>query len=143
MMPRETYYAALFTLLGSLKTAGLVKVVDRKVRLLEEMSGAELPALFMQVGDQRVARKDGHRQVTLGAEVILYVSNPDSKLSAAIALNGLIDAVDTALKPAPSYRFQTLGGIAEHAWIEGKIEVFDGTLGQRAAAIVPINILVP
>ena len=56
----------------------------------------------------------------------------------------MIDAVLAALKPAdgPIVR-NTLSGTVEYAAVKGNIEVFEGVLGDRALAIVPIKILVP
>lgn len=143
-MKRETRYGALFDLLQSLKEAGLVKVCDRRVRLLEEMPASELPALFMSVDNQKTEQREGAPpKRTLGAKVYLYAANPDRHTAAGIALNGLLDVVEDILKPAPGDRTQTLGDTVSHAWIEGTTEVFEGPQGERAAAILPIVMLVP
>jgi len=142
-MNREAAYAALFSLLSGLKTAGTVKIADRRVKLLSQMNGPELPALFMAVDHQGI-KPSASRPVirTYGAKVYLYAANPDKHTSADIALNGLIDAVEAILL-APPGQTQTLGGVVAHAWIEGTIEIFPGALGERAAAIIPIQMLVP
>ena len=51
---RERYYAALYSRLLGLKPGGLVKTASRNVRLLEDLQTAELPALFMSVGKQKM-----------------------------------------------------------------------------------------
>jgi len=143
-MTREAAYVALFTLLRGLKTAGLVKVCDRRVRLLEEMAVSELPALFMAVDHQQMVQQKGlPSRRTLGAKLFLYAANPDRHTSAGIVLNGLIDAVEAALLPPPPEDTQTLGGQASHAWIDGPIQVFEGPMGERAAAILTVHMLVP
>lgn len=143
-MSRETYYVALFTLLQGLATDSVVKLCDRRLRFLEDVGSAELPALFMAVDHQQVTQVRGlpPRRV-LGAKLFLYAANPNRHTSAGIALNGLIDAVEQILSPAPGTDTQTLGGIVSHAWISGTIEIFDGPQGERAASIVPVQMLIP
>ena len=148
-MIRETYYAALFTLLSGLQTTGVVTVCARKIRLLADMGAAELPALFMVVDHQNIEQRRGFPpKHTLAAKVYLYAANNDRHVTGGIALNTLIDAVETILTPGPLASVQTLstaqnpGDLVSHAWIEGKVEVFEG-VDQRAAAILTINMLVP
>ena len=140
---RERYYAAVYSRLMGLKLGGLVKTASRKVRLLEDMQPAELPALFFSVGKQKM--KWGYNEPpihTLGATVYLYAANPNGTVSADMVLNGLLDAAQAALKPDPGWGTQTLGGSVHAVWMakDGDVEVFAGPNGERAAAIVPIDI---
>lgn len=138
---RETYYAPLFALLQG---AANFKTAERRVRHLETMDDGELPALFMAVGHQPVERDTkAWPKRKLLATVFLYCANPDAHISADIALNALLDAVEAALEPAPGQEMQTLGNLVSHCWIKGEVEVFAGWDGVRAAAIVPIEIMVP
>lgn len=141
-MSRESAYGALFTLL---ETVPGIRTFSRKLRLLEEVGGAELPALFLAVDRQMVQpRPQGlPPKHTLGAVVYLYAANPDPHTAAGIALNNLIDAVEAALAPTPGIGVQTLGGAVAHCWIEGTVEVFEMPKGQRAASIIPVHMLVP
>ena len=143
-MIRETIYSALFAVFAPLKAQGVVKVCDRRVRFLDEMAAAELPALFMAVDHQKTAQQRGlPPRRTLGAKVFLYAANPDRHTPAGAQLNGLIDAVEQALAPAEGEGAQTLDGAVSHAWIEGQIEVFEGPQGQKAAAILSVQMLCP
>lgn len=143
-MTRETYYAALFALLQSLQAGGAVQTADRRVRFLNEMGAAELPALFMAVDRQTLQQRRGQPpRHQLGARVFLYAANPDRHTAAGIALNGLLDALEAALAPPAGAGVQTLGGLVSHAWIEGPVEVFEGPQGERSAAIVTVQMLVP
>jgi hypothetical protein len=139
---RETYYSALFALLATL-APGTVLTCDRRVRLMERMQPAELPALFMAVGNQKTVpslkQPPAH---FLTAHVFLYCANPDQHVSADMALNALVDALQAALAPAPPFATQTLGGLVHHCWIDGESEFFPSPNGERAAAIVPIEMLV-
>jgi hypothetical protein len=56
-------------------------------------------------------------------------------------LNGMIEAATAALAPSPAITRQTLGGLVEFCAIDGSIQIFDGVLGDRAIAIVPISIV--
>lgn len=145
---RDSYYQALFALLQGLKSQGVVKVCDRRLRFLDEMSASELPALFMAVDHQQTTQQRGlPPRRTLGAKVFLYAANPDRHTPAGVQLNGLIDAVEQALAPdsraVNGENVQTLGGSVSHAWIEGAIEVFEGPQGQKAAAILSVQMLLP
>jgi len=138
-MSREAAYAALFAQLATVP----VKTSSRRLRLLEEIGPAELPALFMTVDRQHVEPRPRGLppKHTLGALVYLYAANPDPHQPAGSLLNDLIDAVEAALTPVSGP--ETLGGIVAHCWIEGAVVVFEAPKGQRAAAIVPIHMLVP
>ncbi len=138
---REGCYAALFALLAA--TPGIA-IASRKLKLLAEVNNAELPALFMQVDRQTAAQKPGTpAQRRLMALVYLYAANPDPNGVASTVLNGLIDAVETAILPAPGAQVQTLGGAVAHAWIDSAIEVYEAPKGQRAASVIPVLMLMP
>ena len=142
-MTRETAFVALFGLLSTLK-GGAFKLVDRKLQPLEAVNDVDLPALFLTVGNQQVKAQPGFpARRTLGARVFVYVASNDAAVSSGIALNNLIDAVETALLPRPTAVQQTLGGVVSHAWIEGTINVYEAIKTQRAAAAIPVNILLP
>jgi hypothetical protein len=111
---------------------------------MNEMSAAELPALFMAVDRQSLQQRRGQPpRHQLAARVFLYAANPDRHTAAGIALNGLIDALEAAIAPPGASDVQTLGGLVSHAWIEGPIEVFEAPQGERSAAIVTIQMLIP
>ena len=142
-MSREAAYGALFLQLQALVAAGTVRLADSRLRALDGVNGAELPALFLTVGDQQVQARHGlppKRRLT--ADLYLYAANPDPHGAAGIALNGLIDAVESVLAPVPGLT-QTLGGAVEHCWIEGVIAVYEAPKGQRAAALVPVHLMLP
>jgi len=142
-MIRETYYIALFSLLTKLKPASFT-TVSRKLVLPQNMNAADFDALFMVAHDQPIVPARGQpSRHTLGAQLFIHVASPDASISADTILNGKIDAVENALNPLPGMPAQTLGGLVEHCWIEGTVEVFAGANSQIAAAIIPVKILVP
>src|SRR5205823_3886049 len=86
-------------------------------------------------------------KITLEPEIWIYSSaGSDPDLAPDIALNGILDAIDVALKPKGSDLVlgrQTLGRLVEHCWIEGKVEIYAGYLGPQAIAVVPVKAMVP
>ena len=142
-MTREACYTALFTLLSTLQGAPF-PLISRKLQTLEDVAGVQLPALFLTVDRQTVAVKPGvPPRRTLRANVFVYVASPDPSVASGTLINPLIDLVETTLAPLPSLPQQTLGGVVQHAWIEGAIEVYEAIKTQRAAALIPITMLMP
>ena len=141
-MNREDYYTALFALFEPLKADGTIKTLDRKLRLLGEVTAPELPALFLTVGTQNRRFVSPQLPVnSLTAMLYLYVGNANTRTAAGIALNSLLDIVDTVL-PSEGEP-ETLGGLVEHARIEGAIAVYEAPKGERAAAAATIVMLIP
>jgi hypothetical protein len=141
---RETYYGALFTLLETLGDSAGIKTIDRRVRYLQEMEASELPALFMAVDSQTPVQRRGQptrHQFT--ARVFIYAKTANRKTPADIQLNGLLDAVDDLIAPPVGEETQTLGNLVSHCWIDGPIEVFAAKDGEKSAAIVTIQMLIP
>ena len=140
-MSREAAYVALF---AQLQTVAGITTFGRRVRLLEDIKPPEFPCLFMTVGTQTVVPKPGvPPKRTLGARIFIYTAAPDATVASAIQLNALVDAVEAALKPLGMQPQQTLAGAVAHAWIEGKIEIYEAIKTQRAAALIPITMLMP
>lgn len=138
---REQVYAALFNLLGTLP--GL-KTVSRRLQNAQDMQPEGFPAAFQLQGKQ-AAKYSGNTPsiYTWRADWLLYAHNSDQTVSPTTQLNALIDAATALLVPAPSTNRQTLGGLVEYCAIDGDIEVFEGILGDRSIAILPISILLP
>ena len=136
---RETIYAALFALVAG---AAPFVTTSRRFRLITEMQPSELPALFQQQSGEETQQTRGiPPKYLMRVDIVIYSFNPDTKGAATPQLNALIDAVETALRPNPATGLQTLGGLVSHCFINGKAEIFEGELGNRAAAVIPIEIL--
>lgn len=141
-MRREAVYSALFALLE--QVPGVV-TRSRRLRHWSDVGPTEQPALFLAQVRESATPGDPARGLPtkwlLHADVYLY-ARTDSRSAPGSQLNPLLDAIEAALAPAsPMQRTQTLGGLAEHCWIEGDIDTDEGTLGDQAVAIVPIRIL--
>ncbi len=145
-MSREAAYTALFAkLLPLLSTSGgPIVTLSRRLRTLDDMNDPELPALFVTLDKQTRQVKAGlPPRRTLGARLFLYVSSPDQHVASGIQLNTLLDAIEAALAPTGIAAQQTLGGVVAHAWIEGVIETFEAIKTSRAAAGIPVTMLLP
>jgi hypothetical protein len=144
-MTREPIYAALFELLTD---AAGVTTASRRLRHWSDVPAIEQPALFMAQKSETAEQRRGlPTKWTCDVDVYLYCHAPDEVTAPATVLNSLLDAVEAALTPLGgediATNAQSLGGLAYHAWINGKIETDEGTLGGQSVAIVPIRITVP
>lgn len=142
IVPRETVMSALFALLTE---AAPFKTTGRRLILWSKCT--DQPAMFLSAASEEYAPRAARGlppRVTLNVEVWLYVkAGPDPAVAPDMLLNGLIDAIDRALLPAPGQEAQTLGGLVSHAWIEGQIERDPGNIDGQAKAILPVKILGP
>lgn len=141
MSGREPILVALFNLL--IGPAGF-RTTGRRVKPLTSVS--EYPALFLRhTGDNFAPRATRMPPiVTINCEAWIYsTAGADPSVAPDTALNHLLDAVETALRPGPAFDAQTLGGLVTHCWIEGQIDIHPGDLDGVAIAIVPISILCP
>lgn len=141
-MTREPIYAALFTKLAA--SAGYV-TTGRRLKHWNDVTVANQPALFM--AQKRETAQPAQpvpglpTKWVLEVDVYVYAKAIGSASPGPI-INPLLDAIVTALAPVSATGKQTLGGLCEHAWIEGAIETDEGTLGDQAVAIVPVRVLV-
>jgi hypothetical protein len=136
---RETYYAALFTLVSG---AASFHTASRRVRHWSDVQASEQPALFLAVGPQTPQQvRNLPPKWMLDAKLYVY-AHADGNLDPGPILNNLIDAVEAALQPSVNKVTQDLGGLVSHAWIEGVVETDEGTLGEQAVAVIPIRMLV-
>jgi hypothetical protein len=140
---REPIYAALFSLVAD--AAGFA-TASRRLRHWSDVGAAEQPALFLAQKSETAEQKRGlPTKWVCDLDAYVYCHAPDERTSPATVLNPLLDAIEVALAPLggdTAVNAQTLGGRAWQAWITGKIETDEGTLGGQAVAIVPIRIVV-
>lgn len=144
-MDSEEIYAALFERLKS-KIDGVV-TISRRLRHFNNVPAEQRPALFITQGNQQEMAVHGlNAKVELAAEVYLYISESDSAVPPSTQLNLYIDKLRQAIKPEfpEMCEYQTLGGLVEHCWIDGTIEVYEAVenmLDDQGIAIIPIRIL--
>lgn len=138
---RETIYAALFAKLSGL--AGFT-TKSRKLKHWADTAPSEQPALFVIQRTESVQTVPGLNPVLeLRVDIYLYAhTRGDPSKAPSEILNPLLDAVAAALAPDVITNKQTLGGLVQHAWIEGSIETDEGVLGDQGVVIVPVIIKV-
>lgn len=149
----ETVYAPLFAYLLTLRTAPPTAptsaapfvTVARPVEELGEMQDGALPALFMAVGNTETAWPNyAQDKNLLEAKIFLYAAAGNPDMPADIVLNGLIKVLRNALVPPTGFDMPpALEGLVSWCRIEGLTEVFQNVRSTRAAAIVPVKMLVP
>lgn len=142
LLTREPIYQAIFNLAAA--SAGY-KTKSRKWRHWNDVAPADQPALFqVQTGETRLNVRRYHpTPYRLSVDIVIYAQQDDQAATPAAVLNPLLDALQAAVAPSAASALQTLGGLVQHAWIEGTIEIFEGNLANQAVAIVPILMDVP
>jgi hypothetical protein len=144
-MTREPIYAALFA--AAAEAADFV-TTSRRLRHWSDVAAMEQPALFMAQKSETAEQQRGlPTKWSCDVDFYLYCHAPDETTSPTTVLNPLLDAVEAALAPLAgadlAANAQTLDGLVYRAFINGKIETDEGTLGGQSVAIVPIRIVVP
>jgi hypothetical protein len=143
---RETAYKALYDLLLTTQppTGMLWKITGRQVKHWDDVSTADQPALFMHQGPQFASQQlaMGATQWKLTAGILVYFRCEACPVEtpAVIAINSFIDNFEKILQPFPGAR-QTLGGIVQHAWIDGTVYFDDGIDDNQCFILIPVTML--
>jgi hypothetical protein len=98
-MNRETIMSALF---ARVSTAGSFALASRRLKLWNSVAPADKPSLFMvERGDFYTRASEAVPEtVTLHVDLYIYTdAGQDQSAVPVSTLNGLIDAIETALKP--------------------------------------------
>jgi len=141
----EAIYQALFDRLNT-HVNGVV-TISRRLRHFNNVQSIERPALFITQGNQQEGSVKGlNAKIELAAELYLYIHEADKNKPPSAQLNVFVDRVRAAIKPdfPEMCEYQTLGGLVEHCWIDGTIEVYEAVenmLDDQAIAIIPVRIL--
>lgn len=139
MIEREPIYVALFNKLSTIP--GLV-TKSRKLLHWNDVAAEQQPALFQaQKAETHTTRTGTPAKVLLELDIYVYVRT-SGDASPSTKLNAVLDGIMLALAPNPINGRCTLDvpGV-EWVRVEGRVETDEGTLGDQAVAIVPINIL--
>lgn len=141
IQPRETVLNALFALLVN---ASQFKTKGRKFIHWSQVDPDARPAMFLveKTEDETVQDFAAPTIGVIEVTVIIYVNTQDAEIPAAI-LNPIIDALDNAIRPTAMQTRQTLGGLVENVWKEGKTIKIPGDIDGDGMAFIPLKILVP
>jgi hypothetical protein len=137
---REQVFAALF---DQLKTLPGLATCDRRLKSIQDIPDEGFPAAYQMQGNQKLTYEGTTPPLnTWPASWILCVREPDQSQPPSTKLNQIIDAACAVIQPQPAALTKnTLGGLVEYVAIEGDIEIFEGVLGDRALAILPLKIV--
>lgn len=142
MSPRETIFAALFTLASS---GAQWKTKSRRLKHWADVAPADQPALFMSQGNQNARFTMNTPTIwTFDVEFYIYAhTGGDELTSPATIINPLLDQLVTNLLPLPLTGEQTLGNLVTLCRIDGDLITDEGVLGDQAVAIIPVKLLLP
>jgi hypothetical protein len=147
---REAIMAALTTKLQGASFAMPVNgktgfvTVSRRLKLWADTPKSQRPALFIT---ERHEQKNWQSETlpgktTLNVDLFAYIDASDMNVTPAISLNIMLDAIETALKPATGEGGrQTLGGLVSHCRIEGQVLKDPGDLDGDGLLWAPLKIL--
>lgn len=148
MATREPIYAALWNLVANdPRIQAAFVTTSRYTHHFEDVASALMPALFMLQKRERWERigKGISPKRTLEAHFLCYTYNADPDgIPPATLINTLMDVIDDVLTTVnnPS-NAQTLGGLVEHVYIEGDVEIAEPLLQEKGIFVVPLTILIP
>ncbi len=148
MAVREPIYVALWNLLiNHPSVQGQFPTNGRYKKHFDEVSVDAMPALFQtENGEQWVrAGKGIPAKRTFQAMWCMYIAamQPNSVLPSTM-INNLLDTVDEIVEtPGNPSNAQTLGGLVEHVYVEGEIEIYEPFLQEKGIVLIPLTILVP
>lgn len=134
----EAAMAALFALTDPLTQ---FKTKSRRLQFVEDMQPEALPAVFQN----QIQRADEFTLNQMTASVVdlewyVYAFQADELAPSTPILNPLVDAVLNQLPPVgPLLR---IGGVAMTVSRSGPTHYFEGLLGQRAVARIPLRVRV-
>lgn len=116
-------------------------------RFFTYSAGGPYPSLFQRDGDEDTLRpQQGPRGLLpvqiFTYEVWVYAPQVGADTPPASSLNPLVSAVELALEPGPRGEVITLGGLVQHAWIEGKTIKDTGEYSKQPTAMIPVSVKV-
>lgn len=142
---REAQFNALLALVAATQLNGVAAFVlsSRKFQTWDEVADANLPAVFLTKGFEHASQERSRGETKWRVKALLWIycaHSPDSDAIPGELLNNLLDGVEAQLKPAPYDGRQTLGGLVDHAYIDGEVIVSEGVLptDRVSIAIVPV-----
>lgn len=148
-MIREQVYSAVFALFAGLTSGNgpLFKTATRRTTTFDQVLPNDTPCILFKQGPETAEYKLGRPTKWISRPtLVLYVTTDQSVDGTVVAtqlLNPLVDAIVDAIQPDnPVTNACTLGGLVSHCAVAGNIEIIDGTLGDTAIAIIPLELVI-
>lgn len=148
-MNREEVYAGMFAKIAALKTSGDLAEASRRLMFVEELAPELFPAVYQNQMTERVIHygTGGPLVWEFCLEWYVYVRQPDTTQPSSPLLNAVLDkalaTLGNAADPTQPGTFETPSGVICGCSVNGEIPMWEGILGDRAVARVPLRILVP
>ena len=108
-----------------------------------DVPAQDQPAAFLAYsGENVVPRRGLPSEHQIEFKIYLYVRTDEPGAIPQQLLNVILDSIDAAFSPDAGQAALTLGvsGVSR-IWVEGEIVTCEGTLGEQAAAIIPLKVL--
>lgn len=136
----EQVYSALFALAAGMPG---ITTSSRRLKNAQDVPLGDSPALYQVQGQQKAIYTENAPGIIwdITATWIVVVVDNDPTQAITPTLNPILDAITAALAPSAAQARNTLGGLVETCAIEGNVEIFEGVLGDRAVAVIPIRLL--
>ncbi len=136
----EQVYSALFALAAGIPN---LTTSSRRLKNAQDVAPADSPALYQVQGQQKAIYTENAPGIIwdITATWIVVVVDNDPTEPITPTLNPILDAIAAALAPSQAQPRNTLGGLVETCAIDGNVEIFEGVLGARAVAVIPIRIV--
>ena len=142
-MTREPIAVALFT---KLQGVAQFATASRRLKTWQDVTPADQPALFLASRTELATWQAPGLGVIwqIFFDAYVYVNTgTDQTIAPSTVMNPLLDAIEQVLLPDNLItNKQTLGGLVQHCWIEGRIDTDEGLLGSQGVAIIPIVVKV-
>lgn len=150
-MSRESIFQALFALGQAITWDDPVtgqpttwRTMQRRIQTPDQIGSDAQPAFMQADANEAFAQVRGlPSKRTMAANWVIFLKAYDAPQPTSPLINTVLDAVELALQPDQASDTCTLGGQANHVWIEGEAFKDPGDLDGQALIIVPIRILVP
>lgn len=127
-----------------LATVGALLSVSRRFKHWSAVSPAEMPCAFIvQQGEAPQQVRGQPAKWLISVDVFVYVrADDDADVAPSTAINSALSGVRSILTANPATGVADgFEGMASHAWISGKVEIFDGVMASQSVAVIPVGIL--
>lgn len=147
-MQREAIYSALWALVSAdARVQAVFPTMNRYTRHFDDVAANLMPALFLLQKSETwaMAGRGIPPKRTLNCHFLVYTATGDPTAALpSTAINTLLDVLDDVIaKPPNPANVQTLGGLVNHVYIEGEIQIAEGLLQSKSIVAVPVTILIP
>ena len=144
MLDTEACYAATFALLNTLSSVGNFKTITRRLKHVEDVA----PEMMPYVAQLQINRgpfkevMNGIAVWVLRAHWYIYVSAPDMDSPTTPILNPRVDEVLALLPQDEDAAAKvTVNGISVILSLDGAAEFYEGLLGTKSVARIPVKII--